>query len=475
MVEKMKIETNYEHIQNEIFDIAKLFYPNGEPDIVLDHSMLVDNEKSKVFNKCVIKDEDKETEVKTEDNLKYFEDALTKKRYLKRFAKLCIYKTFAKHLDQNLPWGSLTGIRPTKLAYDLIAEGVEPHLIKETLMNTFLVSNEKAGLVAKILQNQNCIIKNDNLIDLYVNIPVCPSRCVYCSFISSELNAVSKIIPEYLECLIKEIRAVKQIIADKAYVVRTIYMGGGTPTSLTAEQLDLLLSELTYPVNEFTVECGRPDTITREKLEVLKKNNVTRICVNPQSFNAKTLKTIGRNHTVQDIIEAYKLALEFEFDVNMDLIAGLPGEKFSHFKHSLDTALELCPHNITVHTLSVKQGAKLAEANDIDKKDKEISKMVDYAYKNLLEQGYKPYYMYRQKNQLNGLENVGYMQQGKICIFNVDSMEEASTIIACGANAITKRVYHLENRIERQANMKFLHDYIKNIDQIIEKKKEFFK
>lgn len=469
---KMKIETNYDAINNEIFDIVRLFYLDSEPDINIFHEMTIEDEKVK--NYCKITSGETITESQTDNVLKQCDDGLSKKRMLKRFAKLCIYKAFSKHLNKNLPWGSLTGIRPTKLAYDLIEEGVESHLIKETLMQTFLVSEQKAGLVAKILNNQNCIIKNDNLIDLYVNIPICPSRCVYCSFISSELSRVKKIIPDYLEALIKEIREVKKIIAQKAYVVRTIYIGGGTPTSLEADELELLLSELAYPVNEFTVECGRPDTITAEKLEVLKKNNVTRICINPQTFNNKTLKAIGRSHTVEQVFDAYKLALQYDFDINMDLIAGLPNEKFTHFRKSIDTAIELSPHNITVHTLSIKQGSNIKNEVEIDKDNDEISKMVDYAYKKLTENSYKPYYMYRQKNQLKGLENVGYMQSGKICIFNVDSMEESSTIIACGANAISKRIFHLENRIERQANNKFIEDYIKNIDEMIARKKVLF-
>lgn len=466
------LETNYEHIKAEMFDIVRLFYPTLKCNIKVTHSLTITDEK--IINECEIIEGDKVTTERTENTNQIWTDALTKKRTLKRYSKLCIYKTISKHLDTNLPWGSLTGIRPTKLAYDLIKEGVPDYIIRETLMKHFLVSEPKATLVQHIINNQNCIIKNDNLIDLYINIPICPTRCIYCSFISSELAAVEKIIPTYLECLIKEIREVKKLIFDKAYVVRTIYIGGGTPTSLTAEQLSLLLEELNYPVNEFTVECGRPDTITAEKLEVLKKNGVTRICINPQSFNQKTLKAIGRNHTIKDILEAYKLAINYDFDINMDLIAGLPGEKFTHFKKSIDTTLELAPHNITVHTLSIKQGAKLCGLDEVESTDKEVVKMINYANKKLTENSYKPYYLYRQKNQIDGLENVGYMRDNKICIFNVDSMEETCSVIACGANAISKRIYNIENRIERQANVKFLHDYIRNIDDLIKKKKDLF-
>lgn len=473
MENNIKLDTNYEPVKYEMFDIVRLFYPDLNCNISVHHKQIIDNYI--VRDECEIIEGEKNTTDFTESKCENWTDTLSKKRSLKRYAKLCIYKAFSKHLDKKLPWGSLTGIRPTKLAYELISEGVPDYIIRETLMKNFLVSESKATLVQNIINNQNCIIKNDNLIDLYINIPICPSRCVYCSFISSELKQVEKILPNYLETLIKEIREVKKIIFDKSYVVRTIYIGGGTPTSLNAEQLDMLLNEINYPVNEFTVECGRPDTITQDKLEVLKKHGVTRICINPQSFNQKTLKIIGRNHTINDIIEAYKLAIPYEFDINMDLIAGLPGEKLSHFKKSLDTALDLGPHNITVHTLSIKQGSKLSELGNSQNIDNEVVKMVDYANKKLSENDYKPYYLYRQKNQLDGLENVGYMRDNKICIFNVDSMEETCTIIACGANAISKRIYHLENRIERQANMKFIHDYISNIDLLIDRKKELFK
>jgi oxygen-independent coproporphyrinogen-3 oxidase len=279
-------------------------------------------------------------------------------------------------------------------------------------------------------------------------------------------------MPDYLDALIKEINATKKMIFDNAFVLRTIYIGGGTPTVLTAEQLDLLLSNLNYPVSEFTVECGRPDTITQEKLEVLKKHGVTRISINPQTFNDSTLKKIGRKHTVKDVINAYKIALPFEFNVNMDLIAGLGGESLRAFKKSVDTAIELAPDNITVHTLSIKNGSQImqnGEKNDSDATEK----MVEYASTTLSQNGYKPYYLYRQKNQCGGQENVGYFRE-KVCLFNVDSMEESLSILACGANAISKRIYHYENKIERFANVKDINEYINRIDEMIDKKKKLY-
>ena len=279
-------------------------------------------------------------------------------------------------------------------------------------------------------------------------------------------------MPEYLDALIKEINATKQMIFDNAFVLRTIYIGGGTPTVLTAEQLDLLLSNLNYPVSEFTVECGRPDTITQEKLEVLKKHGVTRISINPQTFNDSTLKRIGRKHTVKDVINAYKIALPLDFNVNMDLIAGLSGESLRSFKKSIDTAIELAPDNITVHTLSIKNGSQIMQNGE--KADSDVTeKMVKYASETLSKNGYKPYYLYRQKNQSGGQENVGYFRE-KVCLFNVDSMEETLSVLACGANAISKRIYNLDNRIERFANVKDIREYISRIDEMIAKKQNLF-
>ena len=242
---------------------------------------------------------------------------------------------------------------------------------------------------------------------------------------------------------------------------------------LSASLLDKLLFALNFPVSEFTVECGRADTITREKLSVLKKHRVTRLSINPQTFCEATLKRIGRKQKNSEVLSAYSLALEFGFIVNMDIIAGLPGEKLGIFKRTVNTLLELYPDNITVHTLSVKNGALLK--NDVSSlSERDIVKMIDYAQSKLIENGYKPYYLYRQKNQLGGLENVGYFRDDKVCIFNIDSMEETNTVIGIGAGAISKRVFNIENRIERLPNVKFIGDYISRIDEMIEKKKKFF-
>lgn len=370
------------------------------------------------------------------------------------------------------PWGVLQGVRPTKLARNLIKKGVDPVFVSEALQNDYEVSKQKADIVARVLKHQTCIIRNESLVNLYINIPICPSRCSYCTFISAEYKAVESLIQDYVDALITEIRAVKKIIANKPYVVRSIYVGGGTPTVLNEEQLDQILQELSYPVTEFTVECGRPDTITESKLQVLKRNGVTRICINPQTFSQRTLRKIGRSNSTKDVINAYMLALKYDFKVNMDLIAGFEGETLRIFKNNIKTLLELSPNNVTIHTLAVKKNSEIM-GQDIQ--NLEVESMVDYAYNTLSEEGYKPYYLYRQKHQLGGLENIGYCKKGDQCMYNIDSIEETCSIIACGANAMSKRVYFLDEKIERVKNYKFIHDYINNIDEEIKKKLLMFK
>ena len=470
----MKIITNYDTIKNDLYDVMHLYYPDNEIDDnkpILTHKMLRD--KNNVENIYTIEADDGTFDFSEKRVIDQKSgDLLDEKRQLKRFAKLSLYKMLSKHFDKNMPWGSLTGVRPTKIGYDLINQGVPPYLLQQALMENFLLSSDKARLVEMVIQNQRCIIRNDKLVDLYINIPICPTRCTYCSFISSQYDAVKDIMDKYLEALIKEINATKKLIQENSYILRTIYIGGGTPTVLTDKQLDYLLDNLNYPVSEFTVECGRPDTITKEKLDVLKKHNVTRISINPQTFNDATLKRIGRKHTVKDIIMAYKLSLKYDFVVNMDIIAGLPKESYSTFKKSVDTLMELAPDNITVHTLAIKRGSLINEDKP-EVTNKLVDKMVSYAESTLHDNGYKPYYLYRQKNQLDAQENVGYYKE-HICLFNVDTMEECLSVIACGAGGISKRVFNLENRIEREANVKDIKQYIDRVDEMIEKKEKLF-
>ncbi len=467
----IKITANNEKLLEELRLVANLFYtPQDfeEKDIEFNIEQTVQGLDihtvcTNSFNDKVIKRYD------TIKNIKFPD------RYTKRYAKLVLFDTLQSIFpDKILPWGSLTGIRPTKLYYELIKECGSPSKALDELTDTFKVTMPKALLVREIIKNQKFIIKNDNLVDLYINIPFCPSKCYYCSFISSPINQCRNLVEPYLDALIKEIEATKDLISSKNYIIKSIYIGGGTPTILDEKQLDRLLSKIDYQVEEFTVECGRPDTITKEKLDVLAKHNITRISINPQTFCNKTLKEIGRNHTSKDIIDAYKLALNYNFSINMDLIAGLGNEALLTFKKSLNKAIECAPDNITVHTLSIKRGSELkTEGGDTSTEDN-VSKMIEYSYPTLIKAGYKPYYMYKQKNMIGNLENIGYFKD-KVSIFNIDSMEEFASVIACGANAISKRYYTLTNRIERFANLKNIQEYIARIDEMIDKKNKLFK
>lgn len=466
----MKIVCQSVEFEKDMQDLVNLFYEDDCP-FSIQHSSSRNANQLQSFLKVEIDGQEKQ----------YFKaytlpaqmTVLQEKSLLKRHYKNHLYEVLSTISGKKLPWGSLTGVRPTKFARDLIDRGeVKSHLISEILSKDYHVSQDKAKLAVQILKNQRCIIKNDKLIDLFINIPICPTRCNYCSFISNELWTVKDKVDTYLDCVIKELEAVKKLIAEKYYIVRTIYIGGGTPSVLTEKQLERLLAAIGYWVTEFTVECGRADTITREKLEILKKYGVTRISINPQTFCESTLKKIGRKTTNQQVLDAYMLAMEYDFVVNMDIIAGLGEERLRTFKSTIKTLLELYPHNITVHTLSIKNAAQIRGQeikNAID-----VPKMVDFAQQTLLANGYKPYYLYRQKHQLGGLENVGYFRDDNVCIFNVDSMEDVSSVIAVGAGAISKRVFNLENRIEREPNCKFINDYIDRIDEMIEKKIKFF-
>ena len=461
----MKIVCQNEDFEKDMQDLVNLFYEDCPFSIV--HKFSKDGAKvcsqlnvdGKLFEKNFV--------------LPNGVDALLEKSLLKRYFKNQLYEILSTEAKKSLPWGSLTGVRPTKFARDLLERGeVKPHLLTETLVRDYHVSIEKAKLATQILSNQKGIIKNDKVVDLFINIPICPTRCNYCSFISNELWTVKDQVETYLDCVIKELEAMKKVVDKNAYIIRTIYIGGGTPSVLTPEQLERLLSKIGYSVKEFTVECGRADTITREKLDVLKKYGVTRICINPQTFCETTLKRIGRKTTNKQVLDAYMLAMEYDFVVNMDIIAGLTGERLGIFKRTINTLLELYPQNVTVHTLSIKNAAQIR--GEEQKFESEVPKMVEYAQKMLMENGYKPYYLYRQKHQLGGLENVGYFRDDTPCMFNIDSMEDVSSVIAIGAGAISKRVFNLENRIEREPNCKFIPDYIARIDEMIEKKVKFF-
>ncbi len=462
----MVLNLSNQEYEPDFREIINMFYPlNEDNNVVIEIEYHFENDS--IFENVKIT---KQNETKTYNLSAKQNEIQSQKTILKHL----LYTALSSFEQKQLPWGSLTGIRPTRLCYDLMRKGVKKISLVNTLKNYYSVSEEKAKLCLDIIQNQQPMETNDNLVDFYVNIPFCTTRCSYCSFISAEIGKNECLVKPYVDALINEINYAKQIIRDKHLVVKNVYFGGGTPTSLPLEQLERILGITCFGTKEFTVEAGRPDTITKEKLELLKKYGVSRISVNPQSFNDKVLKAIGRNHTASQTLNAFNLARNYGFQINMDLIAGLPKETLKSFKESIDICMHLDPENITVHTLALKRGSTFANENqDIFKKPL-TEKMEDYAHKEIIKHGYEPYYLYRQKNMVGNLQNIGYCKQKTKCDFNIDSMEETVSIMACGANAISKRIFNLENRIERYANCKDIKTYINKIEEINEQKKKLF-
>ncbi len=395
--------------------------------------------------------------------------ALEYKRYAKRFAKLALYEALRAHTGRSMPWGALTGIRPTKLAYAEEEAGRR----FEPLFEKFGVCAENISLVSDVLAAQRGIYeKREGNADLYVGIPFCPSKCNYCSFITADIRRTAPLLPAYLDALEREIAACEGLYKN----LRSLYVGGGTPLVLDTASLARVLRAVAPYYREgieYTVEAGRPDVFTEEKLALLRDFGVTRICVNPQSFCDATLARIGRNHTADDILRAYEMSRKFDFSVNFDLIAGLTGESAEECCDSVDRAVALSPENITVHTLCLKKGAKLREETCF-LAGGGISEMIAYSRRRLYEAGYVPYYMYRQKYMAGNCENTGWTKPGKACVYNVDVMEEISDNIACGANAVGKKLFLTENRIERIGSPKDIPTYIAKTEELIAQKRALF-
>ena len=405
-----------------------------------------------------------------------YEDRFETKNQIKRR----LYVLLMEQTGKTLPWGTLTGIRPTKIAMTKLAEGDTPEQVFRYMKQTYFTSNEKINLCIEIAQREEKLlsaIDYRNGYSLYIGIPFCPTTCLYCSFTSYPIGRWQGRTGEYFQALFKEMDYVAE--KKKGCTLDTVYFGGGTPTSLSPEDLDTLITKLknTFDfstVQEFTVEAGRPDSITREKLEVLKKHGVTRISINPQTMKQETLKIIGRRHTVEDVKDRFHMARELGFDnINMDLIVGLPGEDIHMVERTLEQVRELAPDSITVHSLAVKRAARL---NIFTEKYQEMSfennqEIMDLTMKTAYEMGMGPYYLYRQKNMKGNFENVGYAKVDKAGIYNILIMEEKQPIIALGAGGSSKLVFDHGQRIERVENVKDVSNYISRIDEMIERKR----
>lgn len=401
------------------------------------------------------------------------------RKEMKNILKRLLYRMLSEYTGQKLPWGNLTGIRPTKIPMSLLEQGWKNAQIAQYMRDTYYTSNEKTALAIAIANRERHILKDINYQDgysLYVGIPFCPSICLYCSFSSSPLHLWKDKVDLYLDALCKEIDYAGDAFAGRE--LNTVYIGGGTPTTLEPRQMDRLLTKLEEKfcydkLREFTVEAGRPDSITKEKLEVLRAHGISRISINPQTMNQKTLDLIGRRHTVDETIEAFHLARDLGFDnINMDLIVGLPGEEKEEVRYTMEQLKVLNPDSVTVHSLAVKRAARLRMFKEEHKEmtmtnNREIMDMTA-AY--AAEMGQFPYYLYRQKNMAGNFENVGYAREGKEGIYNILIMEEVQSILALGAGASTKMVW-AKDRIERIENVKDIRNYIERIDEMIERKR----
>jgi len=398
---------------------------------------------------------------------------------LQRAVKQSFYQAGSAFLGHDLPWGSLTGVRPTKLPTKVLWKGLPLARAQAELEKLYHVSPLRAKLAVDCAEYSVAAKKSlqSDEISLYIGVPFCPSRCVYCSFVSAAVDKCLPLVAPFAEGLCREIGAVGELLAETGQAVRTVYMGGGTPTTLSARQLDAVLSALEEHIDlsrcsEFTMEAGRPDTIDPEKLSVLASHGVSRVSVNPQSMDDAVLERMGRPHSGKDILRAYAQVREAgRFAVNMDLIAGLPGDSPEGFARSLAQVMALEPENLTVHTLALKKGSRLMEEGADLPADREVEAMLDGAWAALRDAGYRPYYLYRQKYMSGSFENVGWTRPGFESLYNIAMMEELHTILALGGGGVTKLVWPATGRIERLSNPKFPQEYLRDLDKICQTKR----
>ena len=492
LLNNIAIRFNKKDFEYDVYSLVKAFYPQaqitmfyeGEEEAEGEYGMflLVAYGSQEI---CLAVERDGTEIFRQQVAVEYEKDRPETKNVLKRL----VYGALCQVTGRKLPWGDLTGIRPTKIPMKLLEEGWKNTEIARYMRETYGVSNEKTALAITIANREKALLQDldyENGYSLYVGIPFCPSICLYCSFGSHPLERWTKRVEEYLDTLCKELTFIREQMGARK--LTTVYIGGGTPTTLEPEQLRRLLSHIqeTFDftwVKEYTVEAGRPDSITREKLQVMKEFPVTRISVNPQTMNQKTLDVIGRKHTVEDTVNIFHMARELEFDnINMDLIAGLPGEDAADMQDTLEKIEKLHPDSLTVHALAIKRAAKFGQEGRTMDPGTEITQMVEAAAASAERMGLVPYYLYRQKNIAGNFENVGYAEQDKAGVYNILIMEERQTIIACGAGSTTKLVLPekirtssgKETNLIRVENVKNITEYIDRIDEMIERKEALF-
>ena len=464
----LNVYLNHMEVRFSLYQLLNMYFPfeiiqfNQEKDY--DYKFLIEGENISIYYKNKL-----ELDNKIENN------------FSEEFKKI-VFNYLKKNTKKELPWGILSGIRPTKQIHKLMKLNLSKEETISIFQEKFLTSHEKAILCYETaIAEKEIVNKEENKISIYIGIPFCPTRCSYCSFTSNPISRCKKIINPYLESLFMEIEAISKFVTENNLKIQCVYIGGGTPTSLNDEDFHSLMTKVfncfvkNRNVEEFNVECGRPDSITLNKLNSMKEFFVNRISINPQTMNDDTLKKIGRKHNTEDIIENFNKARQLGFDnINMDLIIGLPGENISYVEKTIQEIKKLDPDSITIHGMSIKRASKLHE-DLLNKKFKveeqnNLNQMFELTRILAKELEMKPYYLYRQKNMVGNMENLGYAKIGKEGIYNIQIIEEKQTIIALGADAVTKIVYLDEDRIDRVANLKDVREYIKRIDEKINEK-----
>lgn len=451
-----KIEITHEAVQDKRLALCKRTEKNGS--FLLEVTLSVDLKTA-------------QRSTKTEESLDDTHE---------RLLAVALYECFAELTGIRPKWGILTGVRPAKL-FSRLARSMGENAAEEYFEKELLVSKRKISLCREAVSGEERITSRSspNSFSLYLSVPFCPTRCTYCSFVSHSIDKASKMIPQYVEYLCRELEQTALIVGELGLRLDTVYMGGGTPTTLSAEQLDKVLKTVRNnfdlsKIEEFTVEAGRPDTFTSERLEAIKRNGVSRISINPQTMNDDVLLNIGRKHTAEQTVEAFKMARGLGFDnINMDLIAGLPGDTPESFANTIKKVLALDPESVTVHSLAMKRAAILSTDglfSDICDGES-ASEMVEYARQELTRNSVVPYYMYRQSKTVGNLENVGYAKPGYEGLYNVYIMDETHSILACGASAVTKLRQPGGTYIERIFNFKYPYEYISRFEEQLERKK----
>ena len=466
----MKIITKGHELDDAVRQVLQLFF-DISTDFTVESSLIENNNVYEAAATITIGDKKAFGEAKKQ--------LLSKERKDRSdLIKKSVFFACKKLSDMPTPWGVSTGIRPAKTARMMLDEGFFEDEILSFMQNEYFVAENKAHLSLVVAKKEAELLKNrlKNGISLYVGVPFCPTRCSYCSFISQAVEHNRKFLEPYADALMKEIEATAEIVQSFGYKTETVYFGGGTPTTLPPEILDRVIKKVKECfdisfLKEFTVEAGRPDTFSDEMLSVLRENGVNRISINPQTMNQKTLDLIGRKHTVEDTVKAFEMAKKYNcFSINADLIAGLPEETPEDFERTVKEVVSLNPDAVTVHTMYMKRAARLIDDFEKLRFASHVGEMVDFSHEFLTKKGFLPYYMYKQRNTLGNLENTAFAKDGHESLYNIYIMEEIQTIFALGGGASTKMVKG--DLIERVFNPKEAGDYIKRIDEIIEKKKK---